>query len=138
MIQSNIQNCTLSLLGMSRIHLITTEEVDRIYRHKSKIARGGYIYGEKSLNDDVEDFTEAINSNSIRHEKIKSYFLHKCPKKDWESIASDKKRLNLYVDYKKFKRNPDVPIEMMAVSSTKTRFCFSSACRETRVINSNP
>ena len=137
MIQSNIYNCTLSLLGMSRIHLITTEEVDRIYRGKSKIARGGHVYGEKSLNDDVEDFIKTTYSSSIRNEQIQLFFLHKCAKQDWESIAEDEKRLNLYVDYKKFKRNPDVPIELMAVSSTKTRFCFSSAFRETRVINLN-
>ena len=137
MIENNIQNCSLSILGMSRIHLITTEEVDRIYRGLSKTARGGHDYGEKSLYDDLEDFVEAINLSSICDETMKLFFLHKCARKDWKSMALDEKKLNLYIDYKKFKRNPDVPIELLAASSSTTRFCFSSACRETRVINLN-
>ena len=42
-----IRYLSLSSLAMSRIHLITSEEVERIYNNVSKFGRGGFFYGQE-------------------------------------------------------------------------------------------
>ena len=121
---------------MLRIHLITNEEVERIYNKVSEIGRGGFYYGQESLYDDLEKFAENINNNYPKTQDKKLFFLPKCDKKDYEEIKNDEKRLQLYFDYIKNKRNPDVPIELLALSLAKTRYCFAFASRTTKVFHS--
>ena len=121
---------------MSRKHLITSKESDRIYKGVSRIARDGFAYETQSMNDDLEEYNEAISNNAIQNETKELFFLPKCERKDWINIEDDEKRKKLYFDYNKFGRNPDVPIELMEFSESQTRYCYASALRETEVFNS--
>ena len=135
---NNIRFCSLTLLAMSKIHFITSCEVERIYNESSKVGRGGFTYGEKSLNDDSEDFTKNLTRYSLKQETKKIYFLTKCGTEDYKEIETDETRLKLYFDYFHFGKNPDVPLSLLEQSLTKSRYCFASALRETSLLfNSN-
>ena len=133
--KKNLQYCSLTLLAMSRIHLITKEEVDRIYKGVSRYARGGLFYGHESLNDDIEEFSDSLTKCSIRNETKELYFLPKCKKSHSEGISTDTKRLKLYYDFNFFGKNPDVPKELMELSLVKSRYCFALASRQTRIFH---
>ena len=134
--KKTIRYLSLSSLAMSRIHLITTEEVDRIYKKVSKIGRGGFYYGQESLYNDLEKFAENTNRNNLQNQNKKLFYLPKCDKKDHEAIENDEQRLQLYFEYSKNKKNPDVPIELMELSLSKSRYCFASATRTTKIFHS--
>ena len=132
LLQNNIEHCSMTLLAMSRVHLITTEEMERIYTNVSKYSRGGFPYGQKSLNDDFEQFSESIRDHSRRNDTIKLFYLPKCQQKDYVAIETDEMRLKLYFDYTNFGKNPDVPTKLMNLSASKSRYCFASASRDTK------
>ena len=121
---------------MSRIHLITSEEVERIYNKISTLGRGGFYYGQESLYDDLEKVTEDINKNTLKTQDKNLFYLPKCDKKDYEAIENDEKRLQLYFDYSKNKKNPDVPVELMLSSSSKSKYCFAFGTRATKIFHS--
>ena len=130
-LENNIRHWSLTFLSMSRIHLITNEEVERIYRKLSKIGRNGFDYGEISFYDDLERFAENITKHMTQNETKRSYHLPKCHKRDYANIETDKARLELYFDYTNFKRNPDIPFELLNLAMSKSRYCFASGSRET-------
>ena len=134
--QKTIRCLSLTSLAMSRIHFITNEEVERIYTKVTEIGRGGFYYGQESFYDDLEKFAEDISKNFIRSEEKKLFYLPKSDKKDYEGIENDEKRLQLYLDYSKNKKNPDVPIKLMELSSSISKYCFAFCTRTTKVFYS--
>ena len=134
--KETIRYLSLTSLTMSRIHFITSEEVEKIYTKVTKIGRGGFYYGKESFYDNLEKFAEDISENSIQWEEKKLFYLPKSDKKDYEGIENDEERLQLYFDYSKNKMNPDVPIELMELSSSKSKYCFAFGTRTTKVFYS--
>ena len=134
--KETIRYLLLTSLTMSRIHFITSEEVERIYTKVTEIGRGGFYYGKESFYDDLEKFAEDISENSIQCEEKKLFYLTKSDKKDYEGIEDDEKRLQLYLDYSKNKMNPDVPLKLMELSSSTSKYCFAFCTRTTKVFHS--
>ena len=135
LLTNNIKHCSMTLLAMSRIHLITNEEVERIYNKKSKTGRGGFNYGQISFHDDLEQFSENITNHIKQNETIRFYHLPRCDKRDYAGIETDEIRLKLYFDYTNYKQNPNVPNKLMDLSMSKSRYCFASGSRETEMFN---
>ena len=134
--KETIRYLSLTSLTMSRIHFITSEEVERIYTKVTEFGRGGFYYGQESFYDDLEQFTEDISENSLRSQVKELFYLPKSAKKDYECIENDEKRLQLYFDYSKNKTNPDVPIKLMELSSSTSKYCFAFCTRTTKVFHS--
>jgi len=134
--KETIRYLSLTSLTMSRIHFITSEEVERIYTKVAEIGRGGFYYGQESFYDDLENFAEDIYENFLRSQEKKLFYLRKSDKKDYEGIEDDEKRLQLYLDYNKNKMNPDVPIKLMELSSSTSKYCFAFCTRTTKVFHS--
>ena len=134
--QKTIKHLSLTSLAMSRIHFLTNEEVERIYTKVTEIGRGGFYYDKESFYDDLEKFADDISKNSIQSEEKELFYLPKSDKTDYEGIENDEKRLQLYLDYSKNKKNPDVPIKLMELSSSKSKYCFAFGTRTTKVFYS--
>lgn len=103
------------------------ETRDDICKNVLKKDKLGNDIGQESINDDLEGFISDLQKNSLRPDSKWLYFLPKVAARGPISETSKRK----YRDYCILKRNPDVPEEEMALSESKSKFCYSVGWRKT-------
>ena len=83
--------------------------------------------GNESIYDDLEGFISDLRKNSLRTD---SKWLHFLPKlAEIGPISENSKRQ--YRDFVFMKKNPDVPEEEMALSESKSKYCYALGSRKT-------
>ena len=114
---------------MLRIQFLSlSKEIrDDICKHILKKDKLGNDIGQESINDDLEGFINDLRKNSLRPKSKWLYFLPKIAVKDQLSEIEQRQ----YRDYCILKKNPDVPVEEMALSESKSKYCYSVGWRRT-------
>ena len=82
-----------------------------------------------SINDDLEGYISDLQNNSLRPDSKWLHFLPKLAERG--PISENSKRQ--YRDFLIKKKNPDVPEEEMALSESKSKYCFAFGARRTIV-----
>ena len=123
-----IQSAILTMLNMYRWKLVTKEKVKQAYEGKLKSAQDWKGY-EKSISDDLETFFESLqHQKEIKNEIIWSFFLPKLTE-DELKLVEEKNDLHLGTyRYHYFGRNPDVDVEEMKKSDSKSKY-VKGLCR---------
>ena len=129
--QYGIQSGILTLLLMSRWHLITKEKVKKAYEGKLNNAED-WKHTEQSIHDDLETFFENLQSQKeIKDELVESFFLPKLTENELELVAEkNESHLCTYGDHY-FGQNPDVDVVEMKKSDSKSKYVHGVCMRRT-------
>ena len=101
--------------------------MDDICKNVLKKDKIGNDIGQESINDDLEEFISDLRDNSLRPNSKWLYFLPKLAARG--PISEIAKRQ--YRDFCILEKNPDVPDEEMALSESKSKYCYSVGWRRT-------
>ena len=99
--------------------------MDDIYKKSLEKDINGDINGAVSINDDLEGFISDIRNNSLKSKYKSIFFLPKIT----EII------LNQFAMFCCSEKNPDVSVEEMALSESKSKYCYCSGIRRTIVFH---
>ena len=83
--------------------------------------------GQESINDDLEGFISDLRENSLRTDSKWLHFLPKLAERG--PISETAKRQYRHFFYTK--KNPDVPKKEMALSESRSKYCYSMGSRRT-------
>ena len=119
------------MLGMTRRNLVTKEEVKKAAEGKLKNDINWHLY-KGSINDDLERFLINLqNKNEIEVEIVWSFFTPKLTNEELKLIKEgNKEHLNTYWDYY-HGWNPDVNVEEMKKSNSKSKYVHANIYRRT-------
>ena len=129
--KNGIQTAILTTLCMHRWKLVTKEKVKQAYEGKLKNEQEWKFY-EQSIHDDLETFFETLQGQKkIKNELVLSFFLPKLTE-DELKLVEDKDELHLGTYSKHYDgRNPDVDIEEMKKSDSKSKYVHGQCWRGT-------
>ena len=128
-----IQSSILTMLEMERLKLVTKETVEKAYKgelenyfHWEDFGPPHYTinYGA-SINDDLERFFIKLkNQKEVEDEDVFSFFPPKLTNKELKLVEEgNKEHLKSYeAHYKAFGVNPDVDVEEMKKSDSKSKY----------------
>ena len=139
-----IQSSILTMLGMQRFNLVTKEKVKKVYDGKlkndqqmrsSEVQRWMTYSTEDykgSINDDLEEFLINLrNQKEVKEEQVCSFFTPKLTNAELNLVQEgDEEHLMTYFDT--FSGlNPDVDVEEMQKSDSKSKYVHASCWRLT-------
>ena len=126
-----IQTAILTTLGMFRRKLVTKEKVKQAYEGKLKNEEEWKHY-EQSIHDDLEIFFENLQGQKeIKNEVVGSFFLPKLTE-DELKLVEEKNEQHLGSYWEHYRgRNPDVPVEEMNKSDSKSKYVHGRCSRYT-------
>ena len=126
-----IQSSILTMLNMVRFNLVTKEKVKKAAEGKLKNDEDWEHY-EGSINDDLERFFKNLqNQKEVKLEYVPSFFTPKLTNEELKLVQEEnKEHLNTYLDYYNGK-NPDVDVEEMKKSDSKSKYVHGSCVRFT-------
>ena len=126
-----IKSSILTMLYMARLNLVTQEKVKKAAEGKLKNERYWKHY-KGSINDDLESFLISLrNKNEIKPEIVLSFFLPKLTNEELNLVqGGNEEHLNTY-EYHSAGRNPDVDIEEMTKSDSKSKYVHTDCLRGT-------
>ena len=126
-----IQSSILTMLQMVRYNLVTKEKVKKAAEGKLKndLEWKDYV---GSINDDMEQFWINLqNQKEVEYEDVDSFFLPKLTQKELKLVREgNKEHLMTYAEHF-VGRNPDVDVEEMKKSDSKSKYVHGWCCRKT-------
>ena len=127
-----IQSSILTMLGMVRWKLVTKEKVKKAYEGKLKNDQDWDFY-EGSINDDLERFFINLqNQEEVTDELVQSFFTPKLTNEELKLVQEgNEEHLNTYSDYEVYGKNPDVNVEEMKKSNSKSKYVHVHCRRKT-------
>ena len=113
------------MLNMKRWKLVTKEKVTKAYKGELKNEPG---WPEGSINDDLERFFINLqNQKEVKYESVGSFFTPKLTNEELKLVqAGNKEHLETY-----WFRNPDVDLEEMKMSDSKSKYVHVDCWRLT-------
>ena len=119
------------MLRMARRNLITKEKVKKAAEGKLK-NDFKWRDEEGSINDDLERFFIILqNQEEVEYESVLSFFTPKLTNEELKLVQEgNEEHLNTYLDYLNDK-NPDVDVEEMKKSDSKSKYVHGHCWRET-------
>ena len=119
------------MLDMDRWKLVTQEKVKKAAEGKLKNDPDWAIF-EASINDDLERFFNNLqNQKEVKYEDVFSFFTPKLTKEELKLVQEEnEEHLKTYADYF-MGRNPDVDIEEMKKSDSKSKYVHGKCWRVT-------
>ena len=119
------------MLDMDRWKLVTQEKVKKAAEGKLKNDPDWAIF-EASINDDLERFFNNLqNQKEVKYEDVFSFFTPKLTKEELKLVQEENvDHLKTYWDYLKG-RNPDVDVDEMKKSNSKSKYIHVSCIRRT-------
>ena len=130
-----IQSSMLTMLYMGRWNLVTKEKMKKAYKGKLKDSEG-WVDEEESINDDLERFMiDLQNQKEVKDENVYSFFTPKLTNEELKLVQEgNKEHLETYWDHC-LGGNPDVDVEEMKKSDSKSRYVHASCWRRTMQLN---
>ena len=130
-----IKSSILTMLFMGRSNLVTKEKVKQAYKGKLKDSEG-WVDEEKSINDDLERFMINLqNQKEVKDENVYSFFLPKLTNEELKFVQDgNKQHLKTYLNHF-LGGNPDVDVEEMKKSDSKSKYVHASCWRRTMKLN---
>ena len=127
-----IQSSILTKLWMDRRQLVTKEKVKKAAEGKLKNDEFWGKY-EGSINDDLEKFLINLrNLKKVKNEFVQSFFAPKLTNEELKLVQEgNEEHLKTYSDYNLRGLNPDVDVEEMNKSDSKSKYVHSRCLRET-------
>ena len=131
-----IQSSILTMLWMGRRNLLTKENVKKAYEGKLKNDNNFQFpvwkYYDVSINDDLERFLINLqNQEEVKDERVSSFFTPKLTNEELELVQEgNEEHLNTYLYYIDGK-NPDVDVEEMKKSDSKSKYVHVNCFRGT-------
>jgi len=126
-----IQSAIMTMLDMSRMNLVTKEKVKKAYKGELKNDEDWKDY-EGSINDDLERFLINLqNQKEVKDEGVGSFFTPKLTNEESKLVQEGyKEHLKTYLDH--FRGlNPDVDVEEMKKSDSKSKYVHAQCARLT-------
>ena len=119
------------MLYMERLNLVTKEKVKKAYKGELKNDKN-WKYYEGSINDDLEEFWINLhNQKEVKYEYVKSFVTPKLTKEELKLVQEgNEEHLKTYY-YLFFGGNPDVDVEEMKRSHSKSKYVHGSCWRRT-------
>ena len=126
-----IQLSKLTMLQMKRRNLVTKEKVKKAAEGKLKNEFLWKDY-EGSVNDDLERFLTSLqNRKHVKTEGVYSFFTPKLTNEELKLVQEEnEEHLKTYSDYY-FGDNPDVDVEEMKKSDSKSKYVHGECWRLT-------
>ena len=126
-----IQSSILTMLDMWRLELVTKEKAKKAYEGKLKNERGWSKY-EGSVNDDLERFLINLqNQKKVKEEDVLTFFTPKLTNEEFKLVQEgNEEHLKTYYDHV-LGRNPDVDVEEMNKSDSKSKYVHVACARLT-------
>ena len=123
-----IQSFILTTIYMYRERLITKEKAKKAAEEKLKNAPLWRLY-KGSINDDLDSFINNLqNSNEVKDEDVRSFFLPKLTKEKLQ-LVEEKNKEHMMTYW--FNVNADVGVEEMKKSDSKDKYVLCHCHRET-------
>ena len=124
-----IQSSILTTLRMYRRYLITKEKSKQAAEGKLKNKPKWEKY-EGSINDDLDSFINNLqNSNEVKDEMVKSFFLPKLTKEELKLV--EQKNFEHMETFSYIPTVADVSVEEMKKSDSKDKYVHSECRRRT-------
>ena len=126
-----IQSSILTMLMMWRLNLVTKEKVKKAAEGKLKNEETWKNY-DGSINDDFERFLINLqNQKEVEYEKVESFFTPKLTDEEMKLVQERKEEhLSTYLTYL-IDVNPDVDVEEMKLSDSKSKYVHVNCMRNT-------
>jgi len=126
-----IQSSILTMLNMLRYYLVTKEKVKKAYKGELKNDEDWEDY-EGSINDDLEKFFINLqNQKEVKKEGVLSFFTPKLTNEEFKLVQKgNKEHLETYAEYF-VNGNPDVDVEEMKKSDSKSKYVHGRCHRWT-------
>ena len=127
-----IQSSILTMLDMARLNLVTKETVKKAAEGKLKNYEDWNNY-DGSINDDFEKFFTGLqNQKEVNTEYVQSFFTPKLTNEELKLVENRNiEHLETYWIYLEGK-NPDVGVEEMKKSNSKSKYVHGRCVRLTR------
>ena len=127
-----IQTALLTQLAMWRCNLVTKETVKKAYKGTMK-NHENWEYYEGSINDDLETFFINLqDQKSIKSEMVLSFFTPELTEEEMKLIEErNEEHLRSYLFHSEFQKNPDVDVDEMKRSNSKSKFVHWRCYRKT-------
>ena len=131
-----IQSSILTMLRMWRYNLVTKEKVKKAYKGELKNDEDWKDY-EGSINDDLERFLINLqNPKEVKKELVNSFFTPKLTNEELKFVQErNQEHLRTYavhyIDIDYIDRNPDVDVEEMKKSDSKSKYVHGICVRFT-------
>ena len=127
-----IQSFILTTIYMYRERLITKEKAKKAAEGKLKNAPLWRLY-KGSINDDLDSFINNLqNSNEVKDEDVRSFFLPKLTKEKLQ-LVEEKNKEHMMTYW--FNVNADVGVEEMKKSDSKDKYLRSECQRITAYLS---
>ena len=121
-----IQSSILTKLYMTRLKLVTKEKAKKAAQGKLK---NDPFWSERSVNDDLEEFFINLQTQKeVQNQVVGSFFTPKLTNAELKLIEEG--NLKTYRNYL-FGRNPDVDVEEMNKSDSKSKYVHGYCLRAT-------
>ena len=119
---------------MGRRNLVTKEKVKKAYQGKLKNDED-WVFYKGSVNDDLERFFINLqNQKEVKKEIVFSFFTPKLTNEELKLVQEEnEEHLKTYLDYLDGK-NPDVEVEEMKKSISKSKYVHVRCWRYTNCI----
>ena len=120
------------MLRMERLKLVTKEKVKKAYKGELKNDEDWKRY-KGSINDDLERFLINLqNQKEVEDEYVQSFFTPKLTNEELKLVQEgNEEDLKTYSDHF-YGRNPDVDIDEMKKSDSKSKYVHGR-CRRTTI-----
>ena len=138
-----VQSAMLTLMSLSRSHLVTKEKVKKAYKEsiiypQPSFSTGKMIKLEQSIHEDLETLFRNLQ-NQVDVKKVNvpigcvhSYFFPMLTVKEKKLVESkNEEHLQTYSKHSWYGENPDVDPKEMALSDSKSKFVHSHCWRMT-------
>ena len=126
-----IGSAVLTMLGMSRRKLVTKEKVKQAYKGKLKDDQEWEIYGG-SINDELENFLFKIqDQGATQEELVRSFYTPKLTKEELKLVQEKNEKMLNTLSEHYFQRNPDVDVDEMKKSNSKSKYVQGVCWRDT-------
>ena len=130
--KNEIQSSILTALIMGRWNLVTKEKVKKAAEGKLKNDED-WGYYEGSINDDLERFLINLqNQKEVEYEEVHSFFTPKLTNEELKLVQEgNEEHLKTYRTYDIEGLNPDVDVEEMKKSDSKSKYVHGRCWRRT-------
>ena len=127
-----IQTALLTQLAMWRCNLVTKETVKKAYKGTMK-NHENWEYYEGSINDDLETFFINLqDQKSIKSEMVLSFFTPELTGEGMKLMEErNEEHVRSYLFHSEFQKNPDVDVDEMKRSNSKSKFVHWRCYRKT-------
>ena len=130
-----IQSAVFTRVFMSRLNLVTKETVKKAYKGAMQNDKN-WKYYQGSINDDLETFIINMqDQKSIKEEMAGSFFTPKLTEEEMKLVeVRNEEHLRTYSAHSVFQLNPDVDVDEMKRSNSRSKFVHARCIRMTELL----